>query len=69
MAKVYLWIDFSCTDQNGHPASELKQLRQIVSLCDCLYTPLVDEDHAHPARGWTFPTTINDWFTQVRVYA
>ena len=32
MQKCYIWHDFSCMDQNGNPASELKQLDMVRAL-------------------------------------
>jgi hypothetical protein len=48
-----LWLDYGCIDQNGDPAGELKQLDRIVELCDCLLTPIYDENHL----SWTLPTS------------
>ena len=60
---TYIWLDFSCMDQNGNPAGELKQLDKIVEMCDCLLTVIVDPDHA---TAWDYPSTIDNWFTQYR---
>ena len=61
MQKCYIWHDFSCMDQNGNPAGELKQLDKIVEACDCILTPVVDLQHEeweYPRSGW------GDYFTQ-----
>ena len=59
--KTYLWHDFSCMDQNGNPAGELKQLDKIVEMSDCIFTPIVDLDHA---RDWQYPDGWSNYFTE-----
>jgi hypothetical protein len=54
-ASCYVWLDYGCIDQDGDPAGELKQLDKIVGVCDCLFTPIYDADHA----SWIQPTTVN----------
>lgn len=58
MKKCYIWQDFSCMDQNGNPAGELKQLDKIIEACDCILTPIVDPNH----EEWTTPTAWNNYF-------
>jgi hypothetical protein len=58
MKNCFLWLDYSCTDQNGDPAGELKQLDKIVEVCDCLLTPIYDEKHA----SWVMPTSGRSLF-------
>jgi hypothetical protein len=58
MQNCYLWLDFGCIDQDGNPAGELKMLDKIVSVCDCLFTPIFDKDHEH----WQFPTLISNMY-------
>jgi hypothetical protein len=53
MKNCFLWLDYGCIDQNGDPAGELKQLDKIVEVCDCLLTPIYDENHA----SWIMPTS------------
>jgi len=51
-----VWIDFSCLDQDGSPAEEVKQsLKKIISCCYLVVTPVVDETHGdwHYAIMWT----------------
>ena len=55
MTECYLWIDFSCMDQDGNPCGELRQLDKIVQACDCIFTPIVDRDW----RQWG--TDIRSW--------
>jgi len=58
MTEVYVWIDFSCINQNMDPAGELKQLDKIVKSCDALLTVVVD----HEWNTWDLPSTRNDFF-------
>ena len=46
----YVWLDFSCINQDGNPCGELKQLDRIVGVCDCVFTPIV-EDREDIARS------------------
>lgn len=48
---VYLWIDFSCMNQDKKELSgDLEQYDQIVYRCDVVFTPIVDPDH----EKWSF---------------
>jgi hypothetical protein len=58
MKNCFLWLDYGCIDQNGDPAGELKQLDKIVEVCDCLLTPIYDENHA----AWTLSRSGNGLF-------
>jgi hypothetical protein len=58
MNNCFLWLDYGCIDQNGDPAGELKQLDKIVEVCDCLLTPIYDENHA----SWIMPTSGSSLF-------
>jgi hypothetical protein len=49
--KCYLWLDFACIDQNGHPAGELKSLDQIIRNCDVLFTPIHSENIFENGHG------------------
>jgi hypothetical protein len=61
--KVYIWLDYCCTDQNSRGQASLElninNLRDIISMCDCLYTPIVDLDHENEksSTSWVFPGT------------
>ena len=57
MPQCYLWIDYSCIDQDGDPAGELKQLMKIVQTSDCILTPIIDENYAE--RSATNPDRKN----------
>lgn len=39
----YVWLDFACINQDGNPCGELKQLDRIVGVCDCVFTPIVED--------------------------
>ena len=55
MTECYLWIDFSCMNQDADHCGELKQLDKIVQACDCIFTPIVDHDWlwwGADIRGW-----------------
>ena len=60
MEKCFIWLDFSCIDQDGDPAGELKQLDQIVRASDCIFTPIVDSEE------WELPSNIGSWFEAYR---
>jgi hypothetical protein len=53
-----IWCDYGCIDQNGDPAGELKQLDKIVTVCDCLFTPTYDANHA----SWKRQTVVDSIF-------
>ena len=52
---VYLWHDFSCMDQNGNPAGELKQLDKIVDRGDVRL-------HLNAHRGFQAQRVGLSWF-------
>jgi hypothetical protein len=56
--RCYIWLDYGCIDQNAGPAGELKQLDKIVGVCDCLFTPIYDADHA----SWSRPSKVTSLF-------
>jgi len=58
MTKCYLWIDFSCMNQDADPCGELKQLDKIVQACDCIFTPIVDHDWRRWGAGSLY---VNNW--------
>jgi hypothetical protein len=58
MQNCYLWLDFGCIDQDGDPAGELRMLDKIISVCDCLFTPIFDKDH----EQWQFPAAIYNYY-------
>lgn len=45
MANCYIWIDYCSINQDMDPAGELRQLNSIIEMCDCIVTPIYDEDH------------------------
>lgn len=44
LKKCYVWLDYGCINQNGNPSSRLKSLSAIMECCDCIFTPIVDND-------------------------
>ena len=42
--RCFLWLDYGCINQNGNPASRLKSLTEVMQCCDCVFTPLVDQE-------------------------
>jgi hypothetical protein len=58
MQNCYLWLDFGCIDQDGDPAGELKMLDKIISVCDCLFTPIFDKDH----EQWKLPSAVSNMY-------
>jgi hypothetical protein len=49
--RCYIWLDYGCINQSADPAGELRQLDKIIGVCDCLFTPNYDADHA----SWDIP--------------
>lgn len=62
MKDCYVWIDYCCINQNVDPALELIQLDKIITACDVLLTPIVDDEW----DKWQFPRIINNWYTQYK---
>lgn len=59
MSECYVWVDFSCINQNTNPARALKQLDRIVQFCDLMLTPLVDNSWS----DWELVDTEKGWTT------
>lgn len=60
MKECYVWLDFGCINQDGNPAGELEQLDKIVQCCDCIFTPILDREHA----SWQLPANFKNWFVE-----
>ncbi len=56
MAKCYIWLDFSCFEQDGADLlEELKNFPTIVGCCDCIFTPIYglnQDPDADPIPKW-----------------
>jgi len=61
MSEVYVWVDFSCINQDTNPAKELKQLDRIVQFCDLMLTPLLDN-----CGDWELLITEKGWFNDYK---
>lgn len=42
MKKCYIWLDYSCLNQNENPATSFDRFDKIIEVVDCLFTPIVD---------------------------
>jgi hypothetical protein len=51
MTQCHVWLDFSCINQDGDPAGELRDLDKIVGWADAMFTPIVDLEDG----TWDFP--------------
>ena len=60
MRRCALWLDFACIDQDGQPAGELKQLDLLIACCDCLFTPIYEE------QRWQHATFNCNWYEDYR---
>ena len=53
---VYLWLDYSCLNQDKNPVEELSQLEKIMAYCDFVFVPVVDDHH----DKWKLPKSVRD---------
>lgn len=65
LKKCYIWIDFGCLNQDFNPRSELcsppNQLENIMSQCDCVFTPLLGHlNNSAPSNGRTVQDAITE---------
>jgi hypothetical protein len=53
LSNCYVWIDYSCLNQEDRPANEIIDvgLGRILETCDCIFTPLFDAD----SDAWSYP--------------
>jgi hypothetical protein len=64
----YLWLDYTCLDQTKDTQLELESiggLKEVMSYCDCIFTPIVDKDHA----SWQYSHNKNlhtNWLNDYR---
>jgi hypothetical protein len=73
MKECYIWCDYGCIDQNKDQAGELNQLKEIVEVCDCIFTPIYDKDHSKWDLTPTFAGLFEDykssaWIAKERGY-
>jgi hypothetical protein len=45
--KVYVWLDFTCINQDGNPGVSLKHLDVIMRSSDVMFTPIYDDQDEH----------------------
>ena len=38
----YVWVDYSCLNQDVNPVLEMEELDKIMECCDCILTPVID---------------------------
>lgn len=57
MEKCAVWIDYGCINQNAQPAAELKILDVLIGACDCIFTPIYDEN-----RVLEMPSFNCNWY-------
>lgn len=59
MQHCFIWLDFSCINQNDNPARELNGLVKIMEISDCILTPVMDQEH----DKWDYPSDgcVNDY--------
>ena len=69
--ECYLWMDFGCMNQDGDPCGELKQLDKIMQHCDCVFTPILEENFLTDASEapWELPAIIKDWYEDYKAEA
>jgi hypothetical protein len=48
----YVWIDYSCRNQDSDHVGQIQQMDRIVGACDCLFTPIYDANHT----SWSMAT-------------
>lgn len=37
----FVWVDYSCLNQDINPVNEIEELDVIMSACDCVFTPII----------------------------
>lgn len=59
----YLWVDYIALDQNiPNPASKLKYFDKIMECCDCIFTPIVDDNH----EEWMLSYPVENIYDEYR---
>jgi hypothetical protein len=52
-SECYLWIDYSCLNQDDNPCQALKSFGRIFSMCHIMFTPVID----HNFDSWELETS------------
>lgn len=73
MTECYVWIDFSCINQDIETSKQLIRLDKIVQFCDLMLTPLVDNswnewDIVSTEAGWIKDYKAKSWNDGERSY-
>jgi hypothetical protein len=69
----YVWIDYGCVNQQDNPSGAMTQLAKIMKYCDCMFTPLLDEQcdewilQPSPA-GYFHDYRASSWCSKSRSY-
>lgn len=60
MKECYIWVDYSCIDQDGNPAAEVQDnLHLIMRASDCIFTPIPDPEWE---RWGSDLRIVKNWF-------
>jgi hypothetical protein len=62
--QCYIWMDYSCINQDNNPAGELQHLDEIIKYSDCLLTPIVDDtiwEYIHTHQGDFYDYKASGW--------
>jgi hypothetical protein len=57
MDNIYIWLDFTCINQDGNPAADIENLHEIVKNCDLMLTPIYDSKDG----SWNIPTYFDSY--------
>lgn len=59
----YVWMDYCCANQNKNAEEVVEHLDKIIESCDCLFTPIVDEEML------VMPSELTNVYTEYRAKA
>eukprot|EP01041_Mallomonas_annulata_P005444 gene5444-10933_t len=62
MDKCYIWLDYSCINQDINPANELHHLDEIMRNIDCIFTPIL----YHDTNMWSYPPSMSNWYEEFK---
>ena len=61
-SQCYLWLDYSCLNQDKNSCEELKALDSIYSMCHCMLTPISDPHSA----SWDLVDTEDSYYSDYK---